>query len=82
MPIAVEPIGYVSSTRTAGVDDRWDDETSTIQLAPGCDPESLVGLRVFSRIEVPYHFHKVDPSGAVKGARHPRGNLAWPLSRT
>ena len=69
MHIAVEPIGYVSSTRTAAVDDRWDDETSTIQRAPGLEPESLVGLTDFSHIEVLYHFHKVDPSGVVKGTR-------------
>jgi len=54
--------------------------THTIQLAPGFDPESLVGLTDFSHIEVLYHFHKVDPSGVVKGARHPRDNLAWPLT--
>jgi len=78
MHIAVEPIGYVSSTRSAAMDDRWIDETSTIQLAPGFDPESLVGLTDFSHLEVLYHFHRVDPSGVVKGARHPRGIVVQP----
>jgi len=80
MYIAVEPIGYVSSTRTAAVDDRWDEETSAIQLVPGFGPDSLLGLRDFSHIEVLYHFHKVDAASVVTGARHPRGNPAWPLT--
>jgi len=80
MHIAVEPIGYVSSTRTAAVDDRWDDETSAIQLVPGFGPESLAGLTEFSHVEVLYHFHQVGPSDFERSARHPRGNLAWPLT--
>jgi len=80
MYIAVDPIGYVSSTRTAAIDDRWDKETSAIQLVPGFGPDSLLGLRDFSHLEVLYHFHKVDAASVVTGARHPRGNPAWPLT--
>ncbi len=80
MRVTVEPIGYVSSSRAAAEDDRWDAETSTIKLVPEYGSESLQGLADFSHLEVLYHFHKVDASAVVKGARHPRGNLAWPLT--
>jgi hypothetical protein len=46
MRITVEPIGYVSSSRAAAEDDRWDKEISTIQLAPEYSPESLQGLGI------------------------------------
>ncbi len=80
MRITVEPIGYVSSSRAAAEDDRWDAEISTIRLLPEYGPESLLGLSDFSHVEVLYHFHKVDASRVIKGARHPRGNLSWPLT--
>jgi tRNA-Thr(GGU) m(6)t(6)A37 methyltransferase TsaA len=78
--IAVEPIGYVSSTRAAVVDDGWDEEASSIQLLPAFGPDSLAGLGDFSHIEVLFHFHKIDAIRVVTGARHPRGNAAWPLT--
>ena len=78
MHIAVEPIGYVSSTRTAAVDGRWDEETSAIQLVPGIGPDSLLGLRDFSHIEVLYHFHRADAASVVKGAGQPRGTVEQP----
>lgn len=36
------------------------------------------GLEAFSHIEVIFLFHRVSGSDAVTGARHPRGNTAWP----
>jgi tRNA-Thr(GGU) m(6)t(6)A37 methyltransferase TsaA len=80
MRVTVEPIGYVSSSRAAADDDRWDTEISTIRLVSEYGPESLQGLEDFSHLEVLYHFHQVDASRVVKGARHPRGNVAWPLT--
>jgi len=80
MRIELEPIGYVSSSRIDALDDRWDRETAVIQLLPEYGAESVLGLTGFSHIEVLYHFNGVDPSHVVKGARHPRGNGAWPLT--
>jgi tRNA-Thr(GGU) m(6)t(6)A37 methyltransferase TsaA len=80
MRVSVEPVGYVSSSRTAAEDDDWDAETSKIQLVPAYGPESLQGLADFSHVEILFHFHKADASRVVTGARHPRENRAWPLT--
>ncbi len=80
MRVTVQPIGYVSSSRTVAQDDHWDAEISTIQLVPEYGPESLQGLADFSHVEVLYHFHKADASRVTTGARHPRENTAWPLT--
>lgn len=79
MLVSVEPIGYVSSSRAEAVDDAWDSESASIQLTPKFGHEALLGLGDFSHIEVMYCFHAVDPSAVETGARHPRGNLDWPL---
>jgi tRNA-Thr(GGU) m(6)t(6)A37 methyltransferase TsaA len=76
--ISVEAIGYVSSTRRDPVDDDWDLEESSIVLVAAYSPEALAGLMSFSHIEVLYVFHQVEPGDTVAGARHPRGNAAWP----
>lgn len=80
MQLTVEPIGYVSCSRTQAVDDAWDAESSAIQLSERFGPEAVLGLSDFSHIEVLYCFHGVDPAGVVTGARHPRGNKDWPLA--
>jgi tRNA-Thr(GGU) m(6)t(6)A37 methyltransferase TsaA len=74
----VEPIGFVSSTRTEAVDDDWDAETTSIRLVPPFDERSVQGLEEFSHLEVIYLFHRVDPAAAHLHARRPRGNPAWP----
>ena len=80
MRVTLEPVGYVSCSRSVARDDGWDTETSSIQLLPAYGPESLQGLADFSHVEVLYHFHKADPSGVVTAARFPRDNPAWPLT--
>jgi tRNA-Thr(GGU) m(6)t(6)A37 methyltransferase TsaA len=80
MRLTIEAVGYVSSSRVLSEDDRWDAELSTIQLIPAYGPESLQGLTAFSHIEILFHFHKIDAVGVCTGARHPRGNPAWPLT--
>jgi tRNA-Thr(GGU) m(6)t(6)A37 methyltransferase TsaA len=79
MKIDIEPVGYVSCSRTEPIDDAWDDETSSIRLTSAFGPDALQGLIEFSHIEVVYCFHGVSPGSVVTGARHPRGNAAWPL---
>jgi tRNA (adenine37-N6)-methyltransferase len=75
----VTPIGRVASPRTQPIDDDWESVTSTITLdAARFGPDALAGLTDFSHVEVVYVFDRVDPAGVQTGARHPRGNTAWP----
>jgi tRNA-Thr(GGU) m(6)t(6)A37 methyltransferase TsaA len=76
--IALEPVGYVRSTRTDPADDDWDRERAAIELVPGFAPTALDGLADFSHAEILYHFHLAAESAVARGARHPRGNTAWP----
>ena len=69
MRFEIEPVGYVSCSRTRPVDDVWDAETSSIQLTERFRSDALLGLGD----------HGVDPIGVETGARHPRGNPEWPL---
>ncbi|MFN0186001.1 MAG: SAM-dependent methyltransferase [Aquabacterium sp.] len=78
MSFSITPIGQVNATRDKAIDDFWGGETARITLAPGLPDEALAGLETFSHVEVLYVFHGVDPAGVVTGARHPRGNPAWP----
>lgn len=73
----VTPIGWVRNTRQAAEDDGWDGVPSTIELDPTrFGPEALAGLDTFSHAEVLFLFHAADTEHT--GARHPRGNTAWP----
>jgi tRNA (Thr-GGU) A37 N-methylase len=77
----VQPIGVVRSSRSATVDDDWDDVESRIVLDPHVvGDDAALGLESFSHIEVVYLFHLVDPDGVCRGARHPRGRADWPLT--
>lgn len=80
MTISLEPIGYVVGGRVEAVDDGWDAETCEIRLDPDrFEPSALAGLNEFSHVEVVFHFHQVDESAVVAGARRPRGREDWPL---
>ena len=73
------PIGVVRNERSEAVDDDWDRVNSTIRLDLAQVEESAAdGLRAFSHVEIVYVFDKVDETGVVRGARHPRGNTEWP----
>jgi tRNA-Thr(GGU) m(6)t(6)A37 methyltransferase TsaA len=76
---AVRPIGTVSSTRAARLDDDWGDVGSVIRLdGDRFTPDALAGLDEFSHIDVIFLFDQFDESKVSVGARHPRGNEAWP----
>jgi len=75
---AVAPIGTVHSARTEPVDDDWDSVRASVEISDELPPECLDGIEAFSHAEVLYLFHRVDESAIVRGARHPRGNAAWP----
>jgi tRNA-Thr(GGU) m(6)t(6)A37 methyltransferase TsaA len=78
MTISLTPIGYVSSPRRDAVDDVWGEVEARIELSPDFTPEALLGLEEFSHVEVIYFFHGVPEDSVERGARHPRGNEAWP----
>ena len=78
-PVTLEPIGWVSSPRTAPLDDDWDSITATITLdSERFTDQALAGLEEFSHVEVVFLFDQVDPASVQMSARHPRGNTAWP----
>ncbi len=75
----IEPIGRVVGGRAEPVDDDWGGVEATIVLdAARFAPEALTGLDAFSHLEVVYLFHLVADAAIEPGARHPRGNPAWP----
>lgn len=76
---AVEPIAFVRSSRAETVDDDWDKEQVSIQLADGFGEEALYGLGDFSHVEVLFVFDQVPEAKVERGARHPRGREDWPL---
>jgi tRNA (Thr-GGU) A37 N-methylase len=78
MTFTAEPIAFVHAERTRADDDHWGGTRARIELVPSLEPEALAGLDAFSHVEVLFHFHAVDPSDVTIGARHPRGNPAWP----
>lgn len=76
--IALEPIGVVRSPRAEARDDDWGGVVSTIELTGDLGPDSLDGLDQFSHVEVIFVFDRVSSDAIERGARHPRGNAAWP----
>ena len=75
----LEPIGRVTSSRSEAIDDGWDNETSEIVLDRSrVGSDATAGLEDFSHVEVIYLFDQVSTEKIVTGARHPRGNKAWP----
>ncbi len=77
--LVLVPIGFVSSPRTDLSDDHWGSVESTITIdAREISDEALLGIDAFSHLEIVFHFHRVMPREIQNGARHPRGETAWP----
>ena len=76
--ITLTPIGFVNSSRNDPSDDGWGAIESTIHLVPQFGAEALEGIEEFSHVEVVYFFDRVPEDRIEPGARHPRGNTAWP----
>jgi tRNA-Thr(GGU) m(6)t(6)A37 methyltransferase TsaA len=75
----VRAIGHVSSERTGRSDDDWGSVDSVIRLdGSRFTPEALAGLDEFSHVDVVFLFDRLDEANVTLGARHPRGNDAWP----
>lgn len=75
---ALSPIGVVRSARTELLDDDWDSVPARIEIAGTFPEECLDGIEAFSHAEVLFLFHRVAQAAIERGARHPRGNPAWP----
>jgi tRNA (adenine37-N6)-methyltransferase len=79
MSIVMTPVGRVEGGRDVPEDDDWGGSRARIVLDAGrFDDEALMGLDTFSHAEVIYVFDRVTDDQIVTGARHPRGNKAWP----
>jgi tRNA-Thr(GGU) m(6)t(6)A37 methyltransferase TsaA len=78
MQFSMKAIGTISAQRAQPDDDYWGESTATITLAEELEADSLTGLDGFSHAEILYVFDRVAADGVVTGARHPRGNTAWP----
>jgi len=77
--VTLTPVGTVRGGRAEAIDDQWEGVEASIVLDARFPLDSLLGLESFSHLDVVYRFHLVDESRVVSGARHPRGNAAWPL---
>jgi tRNA-Thr(GGU) m(6)t(6)A37 methyltransferase TsaA len=75
----LRPVGWVRASRSDAIDDDWDSVTSAVEFdAAQFSPEALLGIEEFSHVEIIFTFDQVDESEIEGGARHPRGNTAWP----
>lgn len=72
----IEPVATVRAGVTAPVDDVWGGTTSRIELVDTIPDDAIAGLSEFSHVEVVFVFDRVET--VTTGARHPRGNTAWP----
>jgi tRNA-Thr(GGU) m(6)t(6)A37 methyltransferase TsaA len=73
-------IGLVRGGRVEATDDDWGDVVAAIELdAERFTPDVVAGLDDFSHVDVVYVFDQVDERRINLGARHPRGNEAWPV---
>jgi len=80
MDFTLSAIGQVRGGRDQPIDDDWGKSRTTLALDPArFQPEALFGLSDFSHAEVIFLFDRVGEAEIVTGARHPRGNMDWPL---
>lgn len=81
MTIALEPLGFVRGGRAEPIDDHWAGVEAEIVLDQArLDPEATLGLDTFSHAVVIFWFDRLDAARMQRGARHPRGNPAWPMT--
>lgn len=79
MRYQVEPVGWVRGGRSVAEDDGWGGSRAAIELDQDrFAPEALCGLEAFSHAEIVFLFHRAERAQVETGARHPRGNRAWP----
>ena len=76
--IALSPIGTVKNARPIVEDDHWGEIVSVIELDASLTEDALFQIETFSHAEIIFHFHLVEETKIVTGARHPRNNKDWP----
>jgi tRNA-Thr(GGU) m(6)t(6)A37 methyltransferase TsaA len=77
--VRLEPVGRVAGGRDEVRDDGWGPVRAVLELDPvRFGPEAVAGLEAFSHLEVVFLFDRVEEPAVETGARHPRGNAAWP----
>ena len=78
--IVIEPIATVYNNRKEMIDDNWGSVISTIEInSAKFEKDVLLGLSEFSHLEVVFYMHKVATEKIAEKARHPRGNMSFPL---
>ena len=78
-PVTLTPVGRVEGGRGEVRDDDWAEVTAVVRLdADQFGADAVLGLGAFSHLEVVYRFHLAPEEAVERGARHPRGNPAWP----
>jgi tRNA-Thr(GGU) m(6)t(6)A37 methyltransferase TsaA len=77
--ITLQAVGQVAGGRGEPIDDDWGGVRAVIRLdGERFAADAVAGLEAFSHLCVVFHFHLVDESAVVTGARRPRGNPDWP----
>jgi tRNA-Thr(GGU) m(6)t(6)A37 methyltransferase TsaA len=77
--ITLQAVGQVVGGRGKPIDDDWGGVRAVIRLdGERFAADAVAGLEAFSHLCVVFHFHLVDESAVVTGARRPRGNPDWP----
>jgi len=74
----IEPIGYVSNTRTTVTDDNWGSIISKIKISHKLSEKCLKGIDQYSHLEIIFYFHLADPSKINISSSHPRENPGFP----
>ena len=78
MEIKLNPVATVKNTRTAPIDDNWEEVIAEIELAEHIPTEAFENISDFSHLEIIYFFDKVDSKDVVYSGR-PRGNPDYPV---
>ena len=76
--IEMQIVGTVRSPRSEATDDFWGGVECVIALDPRFDPDALLGLDLFSHLEILFLMHGVDEAEIETSARHPRERTDWP----
>jgi tRNA-Thr(GGU) m(6)t(6)A37 methyltransferase TsaA len=78
MEIKLTSIATVKNSRTAPIDDNWEEIIAEIELADHIPTEVFESISDFSHLEIIYFFDKVKNNDIVYSGR-PRGNPNYPL---
>lgn len=78
MEIKLNPVATVKNSRTAPIDDHWEEVIAEIELATHIPTEAFENISDFSHLEIIYFFDKVESKDVIYSGR-PRGNPDYPM---